>query len=80
MIIPPLKLKYRAGGASPKLFTQPITGGGTIITPYVTASKRSSTTNNSGKAQKQMQGWGHRRRSYGPFDTFTLDAKPKTKG
>jgi hypothetical protein len=74
-MIPQLKLKYRADGASPKWLTQPTTGGGTILTPYITASKRASTTNNSGKAQKQMQGWGHRRRSYGPFDTFTLDKK-----
>lgn len=75
MIEPKLKLKYRAGGASPKLLTQPLSGGGTIVTPYITASKRPATSNNSGKAQKQMQGWGHRRRSYGPFDTFTLDKK-----
>lgn len=71
MIETKLKLKYRADGASPKFLTQPITGGN-ILTPYVTASKRAATSNNSGKAQKTMQGTGHRRRSYGPFDTFQI--------
>lgn len=45
--------------------------------PYVWKGP-GARSSNSGKKQLAIQGTGHRRRSYGPFDTFTLD-KSKTK-
>ncbi len=39
-----------------------------------------SGSSNSGKKQLSMQGTGHRRKSYGPFDTFALkDTRSNTK-
>lgn len=48
------------------------------VRPY--SKGGASSSSNSGKQAKSMQGTGHRRRSYGPFDTFTLaETKKRTK-
>ena len=45
-----------------------------------TGGNYKSHASNSGATKKAMQGMGHRRRSYGPFDTFSLaDTRSKTK-
>jgi hypothetical protein len=48
-------------------------------TRYTGSQHPSGQGGNSGKKQLAKQGWGHRRRSYGPFDTFVLDARSNTK-
>lgn len=40
-----------------------------------TGGNYKSSSSNSGKKQLSKEGWGHRRRSYGPFDTFVLHKK-----